>query len=182
MKADKIVHFNCFETRLNLSTEQFFTHWEQYTRSEKNDAHVILQRSQHNGLFKYIAQHQLISDGTQFVFEKARRSSRVPEMEIKATHFGGYSVSQLQRKDDVDEDESKVFAFLNITADKLEEFKRISDHAKLNIYEAYYENCRYAYILEFFVSDEYVTELMEQLKLNKAPEIGAYHGFALQGL
>jgi hypothetical protein len=180
MKSDKIVQFVCFETTLDLSTDQFITHWEQYTRSANSDVNVTLQRSRKNGLFKYVAQHRLPAGGAQFVFEKARRSSRVPEMEMKARHAGGYSVLQSQRAKDAHEDETKIFAFLSHAPFDLDSYRLLAVQGKLNIYEAYFENCRYAYILEFFMKDKDVPELLEQLKINKADEIGIYKEFALQ--
>jgi hypothetical protein len=51
---------------------------------------------------------------------------------------------------------------------------------KLNIYEAYYENCQYACILEFFVKNSAVDELREQLKQITGAEIGTYTECVLQ--
>jgi hypothetical protein len=45
----------------------------------------------------------------------------------------------------------------------------------LNIYEAYFENCQFAYILEFFVKDEYASDVLQQLKiLTSFAEAGIY--------
>jgi hypothetical protein len=46
----------------------------------------------------------------------------------------------------------------------LNAYRQIRVDTQLNIYEAYYENCSYAYINEFFVKTKYVSELTEQLK------------------
>ena len=180
MKSDKIVQFVFFETPVHFSDEQFTMHWEQYTRSDNGNSNINLQRSQKNGLFRYIAQHRLASNSAEFVFEKARRSSRIPEIEIRAKKLGGYSVLQLQRMNDAHGDETKVFAFFSQAPSDLDVYRQLSAHGKLNIYEAYYENCRYAYILEFFTNDRYVSELLLQLQQNKPDEVGAYKEFALQ--
>ena len=79
-------------------------------------------------------------------------------------------------------DESKVFAFLTSSKADLNMYKQLSAHGKLNIYEAYYENCQYAYILEYFVKNKYVAELLEQLKQYDVPEIGIYKECALQAV
>ena len=172
MREDKVVQFVCFETK--LSPEQFIIHWEQYTRSVNSDLDVILQQSEKNSLFKYIAQHRFPAGELQFVFEKARRSSRTPEVEIKARQAGGYSILQSQRTNDAHEDESKIFVFLVHSPADLNTYKQLSAHSKLNIYEAYYENCKYACILEFFVKDKYAANLLEQVKLHTSDEIGVY--------
>ncbi|SRR5579871_1896403 len=180
MKSNEIVRFVCFETSVSLSTEQFIAHWKQYTRSNHSDDNVILQRSENNGLFKYISQHRVSSGESDFVFEKARRSSRVPELEIKSKQAGGYSVLQMQREDDAHKGESKIIAFLSHPPEVADIHNHFSSHCKLNIYEAYYENCKYAYIMEFFVRDKYVPELLEQLKILKVDDIGVYKEFAMQ--
>ena len=54
-------------------------------------------------------------------------------------------------------------------------FRQFSVHGKLNIYEAYYENCDFAYILEFFVKNEYAGDVLQQLKiLTSFEEAGIY--------
>ena len=145
MREEKIVQFVCFETI--LGTEQFIMQWEQYTRSVNSDLDVTLQQSEKNGVFRYVAQHRLAAGELQFVFTKPRRSSRTPEVEIKARQAGGYSILQAERMDDAHADESKIFIFLTDPRADLNVYKQLSSHCKLNIYEAYYENFQYAYIL-----------------------------------
>jgi len=106
----KIVQFVCFETTLN--TEQFIVQWEQYNRSVNSDVDVTLQQSGSDGVYKYIAQHRCAAGELQFVFTRAKKTSRLPEAEIKAKQLGGYLVVQAERINDAHPDESKVFAFL----------------------------------------------------------------------
>jgi hypothetical protein len=180
MRADKIVHFVNFET--TLDSEQFIKRWEQYSRSVNSDVDVTLQQSEKKGLFRYIAQHRCTTSELQFVFTKEGRSSRTPQVEIKAKQAGGYSILQAGRMNDTHVDESKVFAFLTSSKADLNMYKQLSAHGKLNIYEAYYENCQYAYILEYFVKNKYVIELLEQLKQHDVPEIGIYKECVLQAV
>jgi hypothetical protein len=178
MRKDKIVQFVCFETKID--TEKFVMEWEQYTRSVNSNEDVTLQQSERNGVFRYIAQHRSETGEFQFIFTKARRSSRTPEVEIRAKQAGGYSILQIERMDDACRDESKIFVFLNDQQADLGPYRQLSSHGKLNIYEAYYENCRYAYILEFFVKNKYIPELLEELKQNNPSEIGIYKECMLQ--
>jgi hypothetical protein len=178
MGEDKIVQFVCFETTLN--TEQFVTQWEQYNRSVNSDVDVTLQQSENNGVFKYIAQHRCSVGELQFVFTRAKKSSRTPEVEIKAKQAGGYLVIQAERINDAHPDESKVFAFLTDPTASMDIYRQLTNHGKLNIYEAYYENCQYAFILEFFVKNKHLTPLLEQLKSNMVHEMGVYKECVLQ--
>src|SRR4051812_15420589 len=110
MREDKIVQFVRFETV--LPKDQFIVQWEHFTRSVNSDLDVTLQQSEENGVFSYISQHRFIAGQFQFVFEKARRSSKQREVHIKAEQAGGYSVLQSERMDDARANESKVFAFV----------------------------------------------------------------------
>ncbi len=180
MRRNKIVQFVCFDTI--LASEQFIKRWEQYSRSVNSDLDVTLQQSEKNGGFRYIAQHRCPPGELQFVFTKEGRSSRTPQVEIKAKQAGGYSISQEERANDVHAGESKVFAFLINPQTDLNVYRQLSANGKLNIYEAYYENCQYAYILEFFVKNKYMAELLEQLKQYDVPEIGIYKECVLQAI
>lgn len=176
MRENKVVHFVYFET--SLKTERFIRRWEEYGRSVNSDLDVTLQQSEKDGVFRYIAQHRCSTDALQFVFTKPARSSRIPQEAIKTKHAGGYSVLQAERMDDAHVNESKVFAFIIYPQADLNAYRQLTANGKLNIYEAYYENCEYAYILEFFVKTKYVEELLEQLKQhNAAVEIGIYQEF-----
>ena len=174
MKENIIVQFVSFET--TLDREAFVLQWEQYKRSVNSDMDVTLQqRTLKNGAFKYISQHRSPVGEFQFVFEKERRSSKTPEAEVRRKQAGGYVPLQIQTRHDLHADESKIFVFITKPDADLDVFRQFSVHGKLNIYEAYYENCEFSYILEFFVKDEYARDVLQQLKiLTSFAEAGIY--------
>jgi hypothetical protein len=179
MRENRIVQFVCFETTLNK--EEFITQWEQFTSPISSKPHITLQQSEKKGLFKYIAQHFCNADEFEFVFARARRySHNVAAAPIRTEKAGGYTMVQSEKRGDALEDESKIFVFLNNTQTDLDIYRRLNSYGKLNIYEAYFENCLYAYILEFFVKSEFTTELLLQLKKYDAAKIGIYKEFALE--
>src|SRR5690606_7488487 len=172
MRKEKVVHFVCFDTV--LGREPFLAQWEQYTRSVNSDQDVTMQQSEKNGQYKYIAQHRCVAGELQFLFSKNRRSSKTPEVEIKMKQAGGYSLLQEEKQNDTQSDERKVFAFITDPRTDLDVFRQLGEHAKLNIYEAYYENCQYAYILEYFVKNKFAAELTEKLNLQQVEETGVF--------
>ena len=178
MSEDKIVQFVSFETILD--TEQFISKWQEYTRSGNSDHDVTMQQSVKENGFRYITQHRCDAGELEFIFEKTRRSSRIREVEIIAKLAGGYSVLQAERMNDTRKDERKVFAFLTDPTADLAIYRQLYSNSKLNVYQAYYENCRYAYILEFFVKNESASELQELLKKNNVAETGIYKECILQ--
>lgn len=179
MREGQVVQFVCFETILNR--EQFVAQWEQFTTSDTSNLDITLQQSEKKGLFKYIVQHRCKANEFEFTFVRARRHPRhIAAVPIKTEQAGGYSVLQSERKTEAASDESKIFAFVTDPRTDLGDYRKLTAHAKLNIYEAYYENCRYAYILEFFVKNQFAAELIEQLKKYEPAETGIYQEFVLE--
>ena len=177
MSADKKVQFVCFET--TLDKEPFIKRWEQYTHSLHSNVDVTLQQSEKNGIFRYIAQHRFVSGELLFVFSKEARSSRLAQVHIKTMQAGGYSILQAERLHDTIGSESKIFVFLTDPKVDLTVYKKLFVPCKLNIYEAYYENCKYAYILEYFVKTKDASALREQLILHDIAEIEIYKECAI---
>jgi hypothetical protein len=177
MRENLKVQFVCFETK--LAKEPFIKRWEQFNRSAKSDADVTLQQSEKNGTYLYIAQHRFVNDETQFVFSKENRSSRVARERITTNHAGGYAVIQAEKLQEASYNESKVFVFLTDHASDLDLYKRLSEGGKLNIYQAYYENCKYAYILEYFIKTKLAEALLGQLQDYDITETGIYKEWSL---
>lgn len=179
MKEDSIVHFVCFDTTLDITP--FMRRWEEYTRSVNSDTDVTMQQSIKRNSFRYIAQHHCAAGELRFAFTKSsKRSPHIAQTSITEQEAGGYSILQMERKGDTHANESKVFVFINSAQTDIEAYRNLSVHSKLNIYSAYYENCKYAFILEYFVSNKYAEALMEQLNQFKGIETGVYKQYVLQ--
>lgn len=174
MKEQTIVQFVVFET--TLDSREFFVRWEQYNRSINDEASATLQRHVlENGKFKYVSQHKCSSNEFRFLLNTERRSSKNPVAEIRKKLTGGYSAIQLEYAGETKADESKIMIFVLDPSADLDGFRQFSVHGKLNIYQAYYENCEFAYILEFFVKNEYAADVLQQLKiLTSFAEAGIY--------
>lgn len=175
MTTDTKVQFVCFET--TLDREPFMKRWKAYNRSLRSDADVILQQCRKDGMFLYIAQHRFESNDVQFEFTKEGRSGRVVQERIKTTIAGGYGLMQLQNAKSAAHDESKIFVFIDNAASNLALYNKLADTHKLNIYQAYFQNCAHAYILEYFVKNKYASQLAEQLEKHDAAKPGIYQEF-----
>jgi len=178
MQEDIIVQFVFFETPLD--SDQFISEWDQFNRSVNADTHVTLQQTTTKKGFRYIAQHRCIASEFKFVFTRPKRSSRIPEVEISAKQAGGYGMQQKERGGNTHADESKIFVFVAEPQTDLSVYKKIFPQAKLNIYEAYYENCQFAYILEYFVKSKNAPELKTQLAQFSPVDTGIYTECILQ--
>jgi len=178
MVKDKIVQFVSFETPLD--EEQFITQWEQYNRSVNSDLDVTLHQSEKNGQFNYIALHRYAAGELKFSFTRAKKSSRNAEPQIKAKQAGGYLLVEEQRAGETHPDEKKVFAFSTAVFTKAADYKLLAQYGKLNIYNAYYENCQYGFILEFFVKGSQLPAFLEQLQTFDHFTTGVFKECALQ--
>ena len=172
MTLNTKVQFILFDTI--LSAEPFMKRWKEYTRSSNSDADVTLQQSHRNGAFRYIAQHRFAGENVQFVFTKEKRSSRMAQELIKSEMAGGYSTLQAKRLSGTGPDERKVFAFITDPATDLRMYKHLSGQGQLNIYEPYYENCKYCFVLEYFVKSKRAEELVDQLKHLEIADAAVY--------
>ena len=168
-----IVQFVSYET--TVATNEFRAQWEEYNKLVTGKQEVTLQQEvDGKNLHRYLSQHRFNEDDTQFTFKKGRRSAHSEEIGMRIKEAGGYSVLQLECDQATTANECKVFVFLS-TAPELTLYKELSSYQYLNIYQAYYESCTYTYILEFFVENTHVPQLIEQLKIyNRISEIGVY--------
>jgi hypothetical protein len=179
MKEDSIVHFVCFDTTLDIAP--FMQRWEEYTRSDSSNTHVTMQQSITKNSFRYVAQHYCTAGELRFAFTKStRKSPHIAHINITELEAGGYSVLQAERKDNAHANESKVFVFINSAQADINAYRQLSVHGKLNIYSAYYENCKYTFIMEYFVPNKYAAALVEQLSKFADAETGVYKQYALQ--
>ena len=131
------------------------------------------------GGFKYVSQHRFEAGESLCVFSKDQRTSRVVQASIKTTQAGGYSILQQEKLPDNAGSEQKLFVFLTDPTTDLTIYKTLSVSCKLNIYEAYYENCSYAYILEYFVKAKDATTLQTELSLHGLEEVNIFEEFAV---
>lgn len=173
MKKDTIVQFVSFET--SVATNEFKAQWEEYNKLVTGKQEVTLQQEvDGKNMYRYLSQHRFHEDDIQFTFKKERRSAHNPEVEMRVKEAGGYSVLQLECDHETCANDCKIFVFLSTTPE-LQLYKELLSYQYLNIYEAYYESCAYTYILEFFVDNKQVPQLIEQLKVHtRISEIGVY--------
>lgn len=162
MTTDKIVHFVYFETL--LCSEDFLVRWERYHSSANVDANVTLQESKKGNVCTYMAKHSSSSDEFQFAFTKGAKSSRTKQTEIKQIQLGGYSIVQQQKEDGAGIDECTLFIFLDDAYANIDAYKQVQSSVKTNIYKAYFENCSYTYILEYFIKQAGIVEFKENLQ------------------
>lgn len=180
MKAkDTIVQFVCYETSMN--TEEFIVQWERFTKRflSKGIEVTLQEQTLLKNKFKFVSRNVWPQDSFQFVFMEGRLSHNFPEGHVKVVEAGGYTPLQLECNH-AKGDTLKILVFTKNPQTDLDAYKKMTGYRHLNIYEAYYESCKYVYIFEFFVKESGAKAFREQLDLqNNVAEIGVYKEYAM---
>lgn len=174
MAEDKIVHFVGFIT--NLQLDEFSPMWESYMhRLTSGPETVTLEKAagKRKSLFEYLSQHECSTGDFRFAFLKAGGNSNFPERKARVVQIGGYLPVQFQPQGKKSKDEVKVLAFLTSGKPHLNYYQNLN-LGRLNIYEAYFENCTYNHVLEFFLDESDVSTLIAQLNTKSGIESAVY--------
>ena len=175
MQTDNIVQFVGFVTKLKL--EDFSSTWEHYTKQFKakpGSAKLLEVISKTQYKYRYLSQHTGSPGSFRFAFMKGTTSEHFPEQTAKVVQMGGYTPVQIQYNGIKNNKNVKVMAFLDANENELA-FYRDQKYEYLNIYQAYYENCSYGYILEFFVDPSDSDTLMENIKTANRVEMAVFN-------
>jgi hypothetical protein len=175
MEKKAIVQFVCFVT--NLETEEFAAKWEHFVKQfPDSSTGTTLQKADNAGKktkYKYVSQHECETNNFRFAFMKDRSSEHFPEHTVKVVQAGGYMPVQIQCGHSDEEDDMKIMAFIDNNEADLGFYHR-QTFRHLNIYEAYFENCMYSYVMEFFVHESGAPSLIQQLKTRTGVEVAIY--------
>jgi len=163
MNQHKIVQFVGFITPVN--SNQFVERWDFYVQQLKihKTKSSLQKQTGAKCRFRYISQHRGLQDDFNFSFMKKRVSEHFPDMNVKVVHAGGYIPLQSECSANDRKEHMNLMVFVKDHTADLRFYKNLPLYHKLNIYQAYYENCTYAYIMEFFVKESEATRFIDQL-------------------
>ena len=162
MKENTIVQFVGFET--TAEPNAFMLLWDEYISAFSPDVSVTLhQQAGLKGRFKFMSKHIWPVADFQFTFKKGRHLG-FAEKEARVVQLGGYMPVHIECIRDTDAGDLKLMLFLNHGEAGIALLKKLKMYRYLNIYEAYYESCIYADILEFFVEESSLDDLISNIK------------------
>jgi hypothetical protein len=175
MKKDKIFQFVCFIT--NLPVEEFMPKWEHYAKrliTRKAEPALQQQVPGTKSRFRYISQHEWPDQDFQFSFMDERRSEHFPEHNVKVVQTGGYVPLYADNRHKETDSEIKLIVFVSHNETDIDFYRRLPLFHRLNIYEAFYESCSHAYVMEFFIPEKDADEMMLMLKQRSSTEVGQF--------
>lgn len=174
MSKDKIVHFVGFATTLPF--EDFNPLWEScLKRLNVSSQKVILDETiqEQKGTFKYISQHEHSSADFKFAFMKESTRANFPNQKVRVVQAGGYMAVQFQPFPTKTKGMVKIIAFTSQGDNELDFYQQQS-FLQLNVYEAYFENCKYSHVLEYLVNEKDAPALFTELKTRPGIEVALY--------
>jgi hypothetical protein len=179
MHEDSIVHFVGFITSLDF--DKFIQRWDYFVQQHKKDSRksILQVLSGSKGKFKYLSQHPGSGADFKFTFMNKRESEHFPEHNVKVVHMGGYLPLQVEssRQDQISS--TKIVVFVRNPEADLSVYKQLPLFKKLNIYQAYYENCSYSFVLEYFVKEADAPLFLGGLHPGLRDEISIYEECSL---
>lgn len=166
------MQFTGYITRLGL--EEFAGQWEQYAKSTGNGLPVMAlqQAAGAKCRYKYISQQAQSEANPRFNFT-GKGFGNFHDRRVKVEQAGGYMPLQVECRRHNENIDIKTIAFLPHRDAGLDFYRGLNYH-HLNIYQAYYENCLYGYILEFFTPETILEALLQELRQRPAIETGVY--------
>ena len=182
MKKDTLVQFVCFVTDLDFS--EFIPKWEFYAAQFMNthSQMTLQEKFESRSKFKYVSQHECPDRDFEFAFMKGRNSAHFPEHKAKVIQAGGYMPLQIESPQKKEKGVVKLMAFISHDETDISFYSQMPLYRHLNIYQAWYESCLYAYVMEFFVEETHATELLHQLRTREGAESGLYKECNLAGV
>ncbi len=175
MKKNGIVHFVGFATRLDAPV--FVEQWSQYAKEYKGAPGSLLLEEKTGGIgkFNYISRHVFNEQDFNFSFMKGRISESFPEQGAKVNMLGGYVPTETRSDTRKEKPGLKIIACMSKDRLELDQYRDLSQGSPMNIYEPFFENCKYSLILEFLVSKSLAAGVLEELlKRKESPEISLY--------
>lgn len=175
MKKDNVVHFVGFAS--TLAKPAFLEQWTQYVK-EYNGMKGVLQLQEKtggSGKYDFISRHVFNEKDFDFPFVKGRISESFPDHAAKVNMFGGYVAAESRKTASKEKNGVTIIACMSRDRTDLDEYRALSEHGVMNVFEPFFENCKFNLILEFLVSKNHAPVLLEELiKRKDSPEISMF--------
>jgi len=173
INKESIVHFVGFVT--NLELQDFAPIWETLiNNSTINSGKGTLEEidRKQKSIFAYISRYSCNPSNFSFAFMKERNRAGFQERKPRIVQTGGYMPVQFTSCLETT-GLNKIIAFIP-DGEKDLTFYHQQDFHHLNIYEAYFENCSFSYIMDFFVREQHTEQLLAQLNTRPATQSALY--------
>lgn len=176
METNNIYEFVCFETLLEL--KDFRQQWDEFAKVflEKGVQRIVLNKKNGEKIkYRYISKKQWPLDSFQDVFSESKIPGSFAASQVKVVPTGGYASVEMGHDKKTGKAEVQVIVFVHDDIIDIKKLRESKSFKSMNIYEAFYQNSQYNYIIEFFTDKANQDALIAEIKneFMKA-EIGIY--------
>jgi hypothetical protein len=169
------VQFVGFTSRLD--PEEFISLWVPFARklNASREGMMLDQNLPQEGSqrFHFVSRHSSGPVEFNFAFMKGRDKPSFPENKARVMQLGGYMPMKTPVKRKPTASESRILAFVPHEERDLSGFREL-DSFMSNRFEAYYENCAYGNILEYFLPKKQLISAVSLLKSVRGVDAGEY--------
>ncbi|MEO6611479.1 MAG: hypothetical protein ABIT05_05080 [Chitinophagaceae bacterium] len=169
-----MIYFVGFMT--DIGFDEFVVKWDFYAKQVSSSHHsvVLQQETEVKSRFKYVSHHKLRNESISFSFMKGRSSEHFAEQKVKVVNLGGYTVVRAGNSQADENSDNRLIAFIGHNDTDISFYQQLLPPRQTNLYEAYYENCTFGYIMEFFPAEKDAEDLLRQLKARPGVEVSLY--------
>ncbi len=176
MDKNNIYEFVCFETLLDL--KDFQQQWSEFAKVflDKGVERIVLNKKDSEKIkYRYISKKQWPMESFQDVFSAAKLPGSFAANQVKVVPKGGYASVEMGHAKKADKSEVQVIAFVHDDVIDKEKLHALNLSKSMNIYEAFYQNSKYNYIIEFYTDKTNSAKLIEAIKQEfMKAEVGVY--------
>ena len=180
MENQIITQFVGFATNMNIET--FAREWERYTQSFKGiDTTGILysEKRKNTKAFGYISKIEWPQDDYNSTLAGSHKNGRFSENKARGIELGGYTSIEEKRVCRALNSDATIIAFISHNENDIHFYEGLPFYSQIIIYQAYYENCNYGYIIVFTVPEAGTEVLLQKLLQRPGVEASQY-GACLQ--
>jgi|JI6StandDraft_1071083.scaffolds.fasta_scaffold57195_3 hypothetical protein len=175
MVKTNVFQFICYAT--TLPAEEFEPEWDRYVQkgmNKQNIPQLLEQLPGSKSRYKYVSKHTWDENAIQMAINNRQSAKHFPQHKVKLVQAGGYVLAPNLKKNQLSETGTRLILFIGHDERDVDFYNHIPGLEHPVTYQAYYESCAFAYIMEYSVIPEQVEGLLQQLKLRQGIDAACY--------
>jgi hypothetical protein len=175
MVKNNVFQFICYAT--TLTAEEFEPEWDRYVQkgmNKQSDPQLLEQAPGSKSRYKYVSKHTWDENAIQMAINNRQSVKHFPQHKVKLLQAGGYVLAPQHKKNQLNDTGTRLILFIGHDERDMDFYKRIPGLENPVTYQAYYESCAFAYIMEYSVNAGEADGILQQLKLRQGIDAACY--------
>jgi hypothetical protein len=175
MKQQTIIQFVGFATSMGI--EEFIPEWESYTgnfKGTKTTALLYREKIKNKKGFGYISKIEWQQNDFNSTLANNQKAGRFSEHKARVVQLGGYICVEEKNIYTGKDSDTTIIALISHNENDIAYYEGLPLYNQAIIYQAYYENCTYGYVIEYTVPEGDGEILLQQLAQRPGVEASIY--------